>query len=617
MGSSTRVVLTVVICLGILLLWSLFFAPKTQDAGKGPEPSASKESKEARERPGERPREVEKTERTEGAPPAERVQADRAPSKRAKGQSTKLDAQGGVALFTDRGGALESFLLTREKFREERNGKLVPVDLVQSDLERGLYPLTISFPKSDFDVPEGALFKRVQLSPKEVRYEWSTARAKLSKHFVVDTARQLIWMTVSLSNLSASKLQERLELRLFNRQESGVKASFTNPYPRIPTVLCYVNGVLERRSAGAISGETSGCSAAGCGMGQGAVSQTGEVLWFGSDDRYFLTAVVPQDQVEGRRCDLKLLEKDLVQASLLHPEKTIEPGKTGEWKFAVFVGPKDLKSLDAERGPGGSEVHLSEAIEFGWLAVLCRPMLWLMQIFFSVFGNWGVAIILLTVVVKLLTLYWTQKSMRSMKEMQRLKPKMDELRERYKDDKERLNQELMSLYKVHKVNPLGGCLPMLIQMPIWFALYRTLGNAVELYRSDFIFWIKDLTAPDQYYVLPIVLGAAQYAQQLISPQPIEGTQAKVMKYFMPGMFTVMMLALPSGLTLYIFVNTLLTIVHQWYMNKTDPHRGEAAKPPGPKPREGARVEGTPRDSGRGTSGRGARRRGGKGKADKA
>jgi YidC/Oxa1 family membrane protein insertase len=258
---------------------------------------------------------------------------------------------------------------------------------------------------------------------------------------------------------------------------------------------------------------------------------------------------------------------------------------TAVWRFAVFVGPKDLKSLDLERGPNGTEVHLGEAIEFGWLAILCRPMLWLMQIFFSVFGNWGVAIILLTVVVKLLTLYWTQKSMRSMKEMQRLKPKMDELRERFKDDKERLNQELMSLYKVHKVNPLGGCLPMLIQMPIWFALYRTLGNAVELYRSDFIFWVKDLTSPDPYYILPLALGVAMYGQQAISPQPMEGTQAKVMKYFMPGMFTVMMIALPSGLTLYIFVNTLLTMVHQWYMNKTDPHRGDSGKGIAPKPKD--------------------------------
>jgi YidC/Oxa1 family membrane protein insertase len=206
-------------------------------------------------------------------------------------------------------------------------------------------------------------------------------------------------------------------------------------------------------------------------------------------------------------------------------------------------------------------------------------MLWLLKVFYRMFGNWGIAIILLTVVVKLLTLYWTQKSMRSMKQMQRLKPKIDELRAKFKDDKERLNQEMMALYKIHKVNPLGGCLPMLIQMPIWFALYRTLGNAVELYRSNFAGWITDLTAPDPYYVLPIAMGISMYAQQAITPQPMEGTQAKMMKYFMPGFFTLMMLALPSGLTLYIFVNTVLTMIHQWYMNKTEPAEPVAKSPP--------------------------------------
>ncbi len=195
-------------------------------------------------------------------------------------------------------------------------------------------------------------------------------------------------------------------------------------------------------------------------------------------------------------------------------------------------------------------------------------------------GNWGIAIILLTLVIKLLTLYWTQKSMRSMRAMQRLKPKIDLLREKFKDDKQRLNQETMALYKVHKVNPLGGCLPMVIQMPVWFALYRTLLNSVELYHSTFIpGWLNDLTSPDPYYILPVAMGIAMFGQQAITPQPLEGTQAKMMKYFMPIMFTVMMLQLPSGLTLYIFINTVLTMLHQYYMNKTD--KGGPIEPPKP------------------------------------
>ena len=294
--------------------------------------------------------------------------------------------------------------------------------------------------------------------------------------------------------------------------------------------------------------------------------------WIAADNRYFITAVVPLDNDESRRCELEITEDDdnVVAARLQFSAGVLKPNEVMQRRFAVFAGHKELTALDSVMGPEKEEAQLADSIEFGWFAVLCRPMLWLLRQFHSWFGNWGLAIILLTLVVKLLTLYWTQKSMRSMKEMTKLKPKMDLLREKFKDDKERLNQEMMSLYKIHKVNPLGGCLPMLIQMPIWFALYRTLGNAVELYRSSFAGWITDLTAPDPYFVLPIAMGAAMYAQQAITPQPMEGTQAKIFKYFMPGMFTVMMLALPSGLTLYIFVNTLLTMIHQWYMNKTDP-----------------------------------------------
>jgi len=326
-------------------------------------------------------------------------------------------------------------------------------------------------------------------------------------------------------------------------------------------------------------------------MGEGPVTQTGQVRWVGSDNRYFITALVPLEKEEDRRCELQLTKDDVVHAALQFPEASIPAGGVAQRKFAVFVGAKDLGSLDAVKGSDEQDAKLADAIEFGWFAVLCRPMLWLLKVFFKMFGNWGIAIILLTVVVKLLTLYWTQKSMRSMKQMQRLKPKIDELRAKFKDDKERLNQEMMALYKIHKVNPLGGCLPMLIQMPIWFALYRTLGNAVELYRSNFAGWITDLTAPDPYYVLPIAMGISMYAQQAITPQPMEGTQAKMMKYFMPGFFTLMMLALPSGLTLYIFVNTVLTMIHQWYMNKTEPAEPVTKGPPAKAAAEGSTSSG--------------------------
>lgn len=312
-------------------------------------------------------------------------------------------------------------------------------------------------------------------------------------------------------------------------------------------------------------------------MGDGPVTQVGDVSWVASDDRYFLTAVVPQGKDTDRRCDIQKLDnRDIVEASVRFAEQTIGPRSKIERKFVVFVGAKDVTRLDMVQTSGGDDAGLTNSIEFGWFAVLCRPMLALLKGFHTFTGNWGIAIILLTLIVKAITLYPTHRSMVSMKRMQVLKPKMDELRQRYGNDKQRLNQEMMGLYKTYKINPFGGCLPMLLQMPIWFALYRTLGNAVELYRSPFFGWIHDLTAPDHYFVLPILMGASMFAQQLITPQPIEGTQAKMMKYFMPGMFTVMMLWLPAGLTLYIFINTLLSMFHQFYLNRKDPTRDMAA-----------------------------------------
>jgi YidC/Oxa1 family membrane protein insertase len=597
-SSWRRVLLTVVISAGILFVWQFFFTEKPKPPPKKAPPTKTKPAEE----PG--------SARTPGSQPSS--QPSSRPSRKAdprvaedmEGKQTTLRAPGAVARFTTTGAALRSWKLTEPRYKELLKGKLVPVDLVQTEAKKGPWPLTVTFPDSDFRVPENARFKIVSADSRQVLYSWSSEKVRIIKHFKVDPERPMVWMTLKVKNLTRRKLNQRLQLNLYNRQDPNqAKAGFTNPYPKISTVLCHVNGELERRSPGAIRGEDSGCSAAGCGMGEGPVSQTGQVRWTASDNRYFITAVVPQNSDESRRCELEVLDSDenVVAARLQFSAGVINAGDTLERRFAVFVGHKQLAALDTVKGAENEEAELSDSIEFGWFAVLCRPMLWLLKLFYSWVGNWGIAIILLTVVVKLLTLYWTQKSMRSMKAMQKLKPKMDELREKFKDDKERLNQEMMALYKIHKVNPLGGCLPMIIQMPVWFALYRTLGNAVELYRSDFVGWITDLTAPDPFYILPIAMGASMYAQQAITPQPMEGTQAKIFKYVMPGMFTVMMLALPSGLTLYIFVNTLLTMIHQWYMNKTDPDKGKgkpapdgAAKAPSQSPGKKKDPDGRPK-----------------------
>jgi YidC/Oxa1 family membrane protein insertase len=195
-------------------------------------------------------------------------------------------------------------------------------------------------------------------------------------------------------------------------------------------------------------------------------------------------------------------------------------------------------------------------------------MLWLLNWFEGVIGNWGVAILLLTLVVRSLLYPITKKSSDSMKAMAALKPEMDKLKEKFGGDKMRFNEELMKLYRANGVNPLSGCLPMVLQMPIWIALYRTIYSSVDLYQQPFIGgWIDDLSAKDPFYILPVALGGLMFAQQKLTPSTMDSAQAKMMLYFMPGFMTLIMLNLPSGLNLYIMASSLLSVLSQAYINR--------------------------------------------------
>jgi YidC/Oxa1 family membrane protein insertase len=233
----------------------------------------------------------------------------------------------------------------------------------------------------------------------------------------------------------------------------------------------------------------------------------------------------------------------------------------------VFVGPKVVSDLDEVR-PGGADVKLTESVDVT-LAVISRPMLWLLKFFHSYVRNWGVAIIMLTVFIRLLTFYPTQKSLLSAKKMQRLGPKLAVIRKKFENDKQRQSTETMNLYKANGVSPFGGCLPSLIQMPIWIALYSTLNYAVELYRSPFIFHIKDLTAKDPFYVTPLLMGGVMFIQMKMSPTSPDNQQQAMMALMMPIMFTAFSLVLPSGLAVYMLTSYLIGIFQQLWINRVD------------------------------------------------
>lgn len=229
--------------------------------------------------------------------------------------------------------------------------------------------------------------------------------------------------------------------------------------------------------------------------------------------------------------------------------------------YQVFYGPKSLEYLSKQ------DVRLGKWINFGFFEWLARPLLRFLRVFHKVTGNWGVAIILLTFLVRLLLLPLNIRSYKSMKIMQRIQPQLQALREKHKKDPQQLNREMMALMKTHKANPLGGCLPlMLVQLPVFIALYRVLGESIELYQAPFVFWIRDLSLYDPLYILPVLSGLTLFVQQKITPMNVPPAQARLLT-FMPLVFSVFMLKFPSGLTLYIFVSGLFGLIQQFFFVK--------------------------------------------------
>ena len=238
----------------------------------------------------------------------------------------------------------------------------------------------------------------------------------------------------------------------------------------------------------------------------------------------------------------------------------VAAGSSGELKASIYVGPKEVRLLEKEAE------GLDLTVDYGWLTPVSAPLFWLLDKIHAVVGNWGWAIIILTILIKLAFYPLSAASHKSMANMRRMAPRIQTLKERFGDDKAKLNQAMMELYKKEKINPLGGCLPILIQIPVFIALYWALLESVELRQSPWILWIDDLSQPDPFYVLPILMGVSMLVQQMISAVAMDPMQKKIMMA-LPIMFTFFFLFFPSGLVLYWTVNNLLTIAQQWYINK--------------------------------------------------
>lgn len=300
------------------------------------------------------------------------------------------------------------------------------------------------------------------------------------------------------------------------------------------------------------------------------------VKWAGFGDKYFIRAVLPPDDMRevGALVEAAAKQGEVTEVELRVdlPSQTLAPGAEYTTTLRVYYGPKLAANLAAV-GSG-----LSQSIDYGFFSVLARPLLALLKVFHNGVGNYGVAIILLTVLIKLLFYPLTRKSFTSMRDMQRIQPKLEALKKKYEKDRDRLNREMMNLYRTEGINPLGGCLPMVLQIPVFFALYQVLLNSIELRHAPLALWVNDLSAPEHLFslhlagfelpfrLLPLVMGVTMVLQQKLTPSTMDKAQQQIMM-IMPVMFTFMFWGFPSGLVLYWLVNNVISIAQQWWITR--------------------------------------------------
>lgn len=281
--------------------------------------------------------------------------------------------------------------------------------------------------------------------------------------------------------------------------------------------------------------------------------------WIAMQEHYFLTAWLPKDKTL-REYYAKRLGENKYTAGVIVPAGTIQPGETASVVVPFYVGPQEQSKL-AELAPG-----LDLVVDYGWLTVIGAPLFWLLSLFHSWTGNWGVAIILLTMLVKLLFFPLSAAGYRSMAKLKAVTPKLQRLREQHGQDKQRMNQAMMEFYKAEKINPMGGCLPILVQIPVFISLYWVLLASVELRYAPFALWIQDLSTPDPYYVLPVIMGISMFIQTKLNPAATDPIQQKVMQV-LPIVFSVFFFFFPAGLVLYSLVNNSLSIAQQWQITR--------------------------------------------------
>ena len=452
-----------------------------------------------------------------------------------------------TAIFTTKGGALKSLKLKDYRRTLNKDSEFVELVYVMDGMQK---PLTVTFPESNVDILPESIFTTdrgsidLTKNPDSRRLTFTQKypnEMKVEKIFTFYPEKYAFDCEVKVHNLSKGAISQNSLLSW--HQYVDPKAE-TDSYGHEGPISFIAKDVdlydVKKIDSGKLLGP--------------------DVAWAGFESKYFIASMIPQNPTL-TSLSLSVDAQNMVSVSLKGTPSIIPPGQIGLFSYSLYLGPKDHDLLKSQ------EVGLENAIDFGsWMKWLAMPLLISLKFLNSYVSNYGIAIIILTILIKIVFWPLGNKSYKSMKEMQKLQPKIAELREKHKNDKTKLSQATMDLYKTHKVNPLGGCLPMVIQIPVFFGLYKALMYSIELRHSPFCWWIQDLSAKDPYYITPIIMGATMFIQQKMSPPMGDPMQAKIM-LLMPVVFTFLFVNFPSGLVLYWLFQNILSIGQQYYINK--------------------------------------------------
>jgi YidC/Oxa1 family membrane protein insertase len=431
------------------------------------------------------------------------------------------------------------------KGKKEEETPPQPVEIVDTTTMADL-PLGISFQGGGIGYDEGIPFvpsaEGMTLNhkgeAKTLIFRWRSPRGEqIDKRFTFYTDTYRMEMDLVISHPpNRGSIQDTLELGWIAAiPKTNKRYGFFGP-------IYYSDGGFQKVKPKKI------------GAGETIVQK---VDWFGMEQDYFIALIYPS--TKGTSLVMKRTSENVIHSTQLNP-LALSPGANGRVTYTLFLGPK-VSPLLAQVTPTAKK-----AAGYGWLNFLAVPILKVLNFTNTFTGNYGLDIIILAIVLKIVFTPLTHKSQEQMKEMQKLQPEVKRIQQKYKDDKQALNREIMELYKRRKVNPLGGCLPLLLQMPVFFALYQALPNAIELRQAPFILWIRDLSDKDPTYITPLLMGATMFVQQKMTTVSADPTQMKMMS-FMPIFFTFIFLNFPSGLVLYWLVTNVLSIGHQFYINK--------------------------------------------------